>query len=187
MATQASHTDTSVAASQPPLEQEGLDETIPTANSGLQVIRRNGKVTHFDASKISVAVTKAFLAVEGGSAAASSRIHNTVKELTEQVVSALTRRTPEGGTVHIEDIQDQVELCLMRSGEHKAARAYVLYRERQNQKRLEEAAKRAEAEAARAADAWPAAVGELPEHKSGRLGASSSHRQVPSAEGCSAL
>jgi ribonucleoside-diphosphate reductase alpha chain len=146
MATHAANTDPSVAVTRPPVESDALPEASQTVNSGLQVIRRNGKVTHFDPSKISVAMTKAFLAVEGGSAAASSRIHNMVKELTEQVVSALTRRNPNSSTVHIEDIQDQVELCLMRSGEHKAARAYVLYRERQNQKRLEEAAKRAESE-----------------------------------------
>jgi ribonucleoside-diphosphate reductase alpha chain len=114
--------------------------------SGIQVIRRNGKVTNFDPSKISVAMTKAFLAVEGGNAAASGRVHDTVRELTNQVVNALTRRLPDNGTVHIEDIQDQVELSLMRSGEHKAARSYVLYRERQTLKRQDEAAKRAKTE-----------------------------------------
>ena len=97
-------------------------------------------MTGFDANKIAVAMTKAFLAVEGGSAAASPRIHETVRELTHQVVDALTRRMPDGGTVHIEDIQDQVELALMRSGEHKVARAYVLYREEQAHKRAEERA-----------------------------------------------
>ncbi|MGB5737381.1 MAG: ATP cone domain-containing protein, partial [Thiohalocapsa sp.] len=76
----------------------------------VQVIRRNGKVTHFDSNKIKVAMTKAFLAVEGGNAAASSRIHHRVQELAEQVTAALTRRLPGGGTVHIEDVQDQVEL-----------------------------------------------------------------------------
>jgi len=115
----------------------------PAHLSAFQVIRRNGKVTHFDPGKITVAVTKAFLAVEGGSAAASGRIHDTVKGITEQVAQALTRRMPEGGTVHIEDIQDQVELALMRSGEHKVARAYVLYREQQANRRAEEAAERA--------------------------------------------
>ncbi|EIC23958.1 ribonucleoside-diphosphate reductase, alpha subunit [Thiorhodovibrio frisius] len=95
----------------------------------LQVIRRNGKVTHFDPNKIKVAMTKAFLAVEGGHAAASSRIHDQVEQLAEQVTAALTRRLPGGGTVHIEDIQDQVELALMRAGEHKVARDYVLYRD----------------------------------------------------------
>ena len=100
-----------------------------------RVIRRNGKVTRFDASKISVAMTKAFLDVEGRSAAASRRIHETVSELTQQVANAVTRRMPGGGTVHIEDIQDQVELALMRAGEQKIARAYVIYREQRARER----------------------------------------------------
>ncbi len=112
------------------------------APGGLRVIRRNGKVTNFDANKIAVAMTKAFLAVEGGSAAASRRVHDLVQALTEQLSEALFRRNPAGGTIHIEDIQDQVELSLMRSGEHKVARAYVLYREEQKRKRSEEAAKK---------------------------------------------
>ncbi|HWP00611.1 MAG TPA: ribonucleoside-diphosphate reductase subunit alpha [Methylococcus sp.] len=103
----------------------------------VRVIRRNGKVTGFDASKISVAITKAFLAVEGGNAAASRRIHETVEELTDQVTKALLRRLPGGGTIHIEDIQDQVELALMRGGHHKVARAYVLYREERARLRAE--------------------------------------------------
>ena len=111
-----------------------------------QVIRRNGKVTGFDASKIAVAVTKAFLAVEGGSAAASSRIHQTVQDITDQVVGALLRRMPSGGTVHIEDIQDQVELALMRAGEHKVARSYVLYRDERARERAAKAAETAEPE-----------------------------------------
>ena len=101
------------------------------------VIRRNGKVTSFDASKISVAITKAFLDVEGGTAAASTRVHEKVKELAEQVVRGVTRRLSSGGTVHIEDIQDQVELALMRAGEQKVARAYVIYREERARARVE--------------------------------------------------
>jgi ribonucleoside-diphosphate reductase alpha chain len=96
---------------------------------GYQVIRRNGAVTPFDAGKISIALTKAFLAVEGQSAAASRRIHEAVAGLTDQVVTALMRRASDGRTFHIEDIQDQAELALMRSEHHKVARAYVLYRE----------------------------------------------------------
>ena len=99
-----------------------------TAPGQFRVIRRNGKVTVFDREKIAVAMTKAFLAVEGGNAAASSRIHEQVSSLAEDVESALTRRIPDGGTFHIEDIQDQVELALMRAGHHKIARAYVIYR-----------------------------------------------------------
>lgn len=115
-----------------------VSELAAHSPGGYRVIRRNSKVTPFNRDKIKVAVTKAFLAVEGGNAVASRRIHETVDRLTEQVTYAITRRLPGGGTIHIEDIQDQVELALMRSGEHKAARAYVLYRE---QRALARAAK----------------------------------------------
>jgi len=110
-----------------------------TENHSYNVIRRNGMRTPFDATKIHIAITKAFLAVEGGNAADSRRIRDTTQQLTEQVTDALFRRLPEGGTLHIEDIQDQVELALMRNGHHKIARAYVLYREehaRQRHSRL---------------------------------------------------
>ncbi len=101
----------------------------PAVTPALQVIRRNGGVTPFDPTKISVALTKAFLAVEGGRAAASRRVHEIVEELTNQIASALTRRGDHGRTFHVEEIQDQVELALMRGEHHKVARAYVLYRE----------------------------------------------------------
>lgn len=103
------------------------------------VIRRNGAVTPFDASKIAIAVTKAFLAVEGGTAAASRRVHDSVAEVTAQVVSAVTRRVDAQRAIHIEDIQDQVELALMRGGHHKVARAYVLYREERAKEREQQA------------------------------------------------
>jgi len=103
-----------------------------------RVIRRNGKLTVFDRSKIAVALTKAFLAVEGGTAAASSRVRETVESLTVQVIDALFRHLPEDGTVHIENIQDQVELALMRNAQQKVARAYVLYREQHAQQRATE-------------------------------------------------
>jgi ribonucleoside-diphosphate reductase alpha chain len=100
-----------------------------------KVIRRNGAVVGFEPGKIAVAVTKAFLAVNGAQGAASARIRELVAGLTESVVAALMRRQPAGGTFHIEDIQDQVELALMRSGEHDVARAYVLYREERSRAR----------------------------------------------------
>ena len=106
----------------------------------MQVIRRNGTVSKFDASKISVAMTKAFLAVEGHTAAASRRVHEIVEQLTAEVVGALSRRMSEGRTFHIEDVQDQVELALMRSEHHKVARAYVLYREERTRQRAEQEA-----------------------------------------------
>ena len=110
--------------------------------SQYKVIRRNGAVVGFEPSKISVAVTKAFLAVNGGQGAASARIRELVAALADSVVNALVRRQPAGGTFHIEDIQDQVELALMRSGEHDVARAYVLYREKRAQARAQEAAQK---------------------------------------------
>ncbi|MDO9420683.1 MAG: ribonucleoside-diphosphate reductase subunit alpha [Herminiimonas sp.] len=105
-----------------------------------RIIRRNGAVVSFEPSKISIAVTKAFLAVNGGQGAASARVRELVEQLTANVVNALVRRQPAGGTFHIEDIQDQVELSLMRSGEHDVARAYVLYRAKRMEERAQQQA-----------------------------------------------
>jgi ribonucleoside-diphosphate reductase alpha chain len=116
---------------------------MPETQLPMQVIRRNGMVSKFDASKIAVAMTKAFLAVEGHTAAASRRVHEIVEQLTAEVVGALSRRMSEGRTFHIEDVQDQVELALMRSGHHKVARAYVLYREERTKQRAQDEAAKA--------------------------------------------
>ncbi|MFC5841406.1 MULTISPECIES: ribonucleoside-diphosphate reductase subunit alpha [Aminobacter] len=125
------------------LQSSGTD-SVPSALSqgsetasepGYRVIRRNGAVTPFDAIKITVALTKAFLATEGSVAAGSRRVHDVVEELAGQVFAALTRRADSGRTFHIEEIQDQVELALMRSEHHKVARAYVLYREERARER----------------------------------------------------
>jgi ribonucleoside-diphosphate reductase alpha chain len=106
-----------------------------TAYQGYQIIRRNGSVVSFEPSKIAVALMKAFLAVHGTQGAASASVRETVDSLTESVVRGLLRSRPGGGTFHIEDVQDQVELGLMRGGHHEVARAYVLYRERRAQER----------------------------------------------------
>ncbi|MGJ8668469.1 MAG: ribonucleoside-diphosphate reductase subunit alpha [Oceanococcus sp.] len=129
-------------ASATPSNPDSNVDLSATAPGGFRVIRRNGKVTPFDASKIKLALTKAFLAVEGGSAAESGRVHEVVEQLTTQVSEKITRNLSDGGTVHIEDIQDHVELALMRAGEHKVARDYVLYRERQSIKREAEEAQK---------------------------------------------
>lgn len=101
----------------------------------LKTIKRNGKLAHYDAEKVKVAITKAFIAVEGSNAATSNRIHEQIEELTRQITQTFKRRLPSGGTIHIEDIQDQVELALMRNSEYKVARAYVLYREERRKAR----------------------------------------------------
>ncbi|MCM0029086.1 MAG: ribonucleoside-diphosphate reductase subunit alpha [Polynucleobacter sp.] len=126
----------------------GVGGTQATQLSDYKIIRRNGSVVSFEPSKIAIAVTKAFLAVNGGQGAASARVREQVEQLTHAVVRALLRSRPNGGTFHIEDIQDQVELALMRSGEHNVARAYVLYREKRNQERASQQAAAPEAQAA---------------------------------------
>lgn len=113
-------------------------EPAATPYANYRVIRRNGAVAAFDPNKIAVAMTKAFIAVHGSQAADSARIRELIERLTQNVVNALMRRQPEGGTFHIEDIQDQVELALMRAGEHQVARAYVLYRERRAEERAKQ-------------------------------------------------
>ena len=118
----------------------GVGGAQATQLTDYKIIRRNGSVVAFEPSKIAIAVTKAFLAVNGGQGAASARVREQVEQLTQVVVRALLRSRPNGGTFHIEDIQDQVELALMRSGEHNVARAYVLYREKRNQERAAQVA-----------------------------------------------
>ncbi len=108
--------------------------------SQYQIIRRNGAVVPFTPDKIAIAMMKAFLAVHGTQGAASASVREVVDELTRGVVRALMRSRPGGGTFHIEDVQDQVELGLMRSGHHEVARAYVLYRERRAQERAKQSA-----------------------------------------------
>ena len=115
-------------------------ETAAITPGQMRVIKRNGSVVPYDQEKIGIAITKAFLAVEGGAAAASTRIHNKVNELANAVTITFSRRMPSGGTLHIEEIQDQVELELMRSEERTVARSYVLYREERTKVRKEETA-----------------------------------------------
>ncbi len=114
---------------------ESSNDSTALAPGQIRVIKRNGTVVSYDDSKIALAISKAFLAVEGSGAANSARIHETVAQLTTMVSSTFRRRMPSGGMVHIEEIQDQVELSLMRSGEQKIARSYVLYRDERSRAR----------------------------------------------------
>ena len=140
-------TESAVPPMMPPAEASA-SMAVDTRYADYKIIRRNGAVVGFAPGKIAIAVTKAFIAVQGGQAAASARIRELVEAITTQVVNALIRRQPNGGTFHIEDVQDQVELALMRSGEHEVARAYVLYREQRAQERAAQKAAGAVPEAA---------------------------------------
>jgi ribonucleoside-diphosphate reductase alpha chain len=130
----------------PAAEGGGLNRVAATSFAEYRLIRRNGAVVGFEPHKIAVAMTKAFLAVRGGQAAASSAVREQIEKLTAGVVGALLRRQPAGGTFHIEDVQDQVELSLMRDGAHDVARAYVLYREKRAQERARLKKEEAQAE-----------------------------------------
>lgn len=118
-------------------DTDGTSPAVPQALSHYQILRRNGAVVPFEPNKIAIAMMKAFLAVHGTQGAASASVRETVEGLTQGVIRALMRSRPGGGTFHIEDVQDQVELGLMRSGHHEVARAYVLYREKHNQERAQ--------------------------------------------------
>ncbi len=122
------------------LTMQTQENTAATPLNNYQIIRRNGAVVPFEPSKIAVAMMKAFLAVHGTQGAASASVREVVDALTQNVVRALMRSRPGGGTFHIEDVQDQVELGLMRGGHHEIARAYVLYRERRTQERAQQSA-----------------------------------------------
>ena len=143
MQTDTSNSSRQLASAQSAPSQAGLTadnaalapSLTATAPGQLKVIKRNGTVVPYTDDKIAVAMTKAFLAVEGGNAAASPRIRELVSELADAVSSTFKRRLPSGGTLHIEEVQDQVELALMRSGEHQVARSYVLYRAERARKR----------------------------------------------------
>ncbi len=124
------------AATQRPMAS--APAAAPSVYQGYQIIRRNGAVVSFEPNKIAVALMKAFLAVHGTQGAASASVRETVDGLTESVVRALLRSRAGGGSFHIEDVQDQVELGLMRGGHHEVARAYVLYRERRTQERAKQ-------------------------------------------------
>ena len=138
----STHTELNIPSSTSGLMSLPSHEQQPPAAlqalSSYQIIRRNGAVVPFEPNKIAVALMKAFLAVHGTQGAASASVREVVDELTQNVVRALVRSRPGGGTFHIEDVQDQVELGLMRSGQHDVARAYVLYRERRAQERAQQ-------------------------------------------------
>lgn len=139
----SSHPMTSATLPQGAGTNHGTALSATSALAHYQIIRRNGAVVPFEPSKIAVALMKAFLAVHGAQGAASASVRETVDGLTQAVVRALTRSRPGGGTFHIEDVQDQVELGLMRGGHHEVARAYVLYRAKRAEERAQHAAQAA--------------------------------------------
>ena len=141
----ASHTLATASGIAQPVEPTPGASAQTGVLAHYQIIRRNGAVVPFEPNKIAVAMMKAFLAVHGTQGAASASVREMVDGLTQAVIRALVRSRPGGGTFHIEDVQDQVELGLMRGGHHEIARAYVLYRERRTQERARQVTQEAPA------------------------------------------
>ncbi len=139
-------THTQATSSSNPAFSSPIESVQTTVYANYQIIRRNGAVVPFEPNKIAVAMMKAFLAVHGTQGAASASVRETVDQLTQAVIRALLRSRPGGGTFHIEDVQDQVELGLMRGGHHEIARAYVLYREKRSQERARQTSQAAPAQ-----------------------------------------
>jgi len=113
---------------------QSLDLLTPGA---LKVIKRDRRVVAYNPDRVATAIKKAFLAVEGDSAADSNRINEIANQLTNLITQQVQN---DGPMIDIEVIQNKVEFALMCAGEHKVARSYVLYREARHQARLEETA-----------------------------------------------
>lgn len=106
----------------------------------LRVIKRDGRVVPFDQTKVHNAISKAFIGVEGVASTGSTEIRNQIDSLAQSVTERFERGSINGVAINIEDIQDQVELALMREGLQKIARAYVIWRENRAQVRKEKQA-----------------------------------------------
>ncbi len=119
------------------IHDPSLLETVEPGQ--LRVIKRDGRVVKYESNRIATAIKKAFLAEEGDQAENSPRVQEIVTTLTQQIDDMFTKRWPDGGTIHIEAIQDKVELALMYAGEQKIARSYVLYREERRKQREQQA------------------------------------------------
>lgn len=116
---------------------EPPENTSNDAQKELFVIKRDGKLAPYKNDKIAVAITKAILAAEGHDAPNAEHVKQLAEQIVESIGSRFDKLYPSGGSINIEDIQDQVELGLMRQGMQKVARTYVLYREEHAQKRRE--------------------------------------------------
>ncbi len=143
--------------------QHSSPAALSGACDGFIVIKREGTEVSFDAERIRLAITKCFLDREvfGPSMAESDVLHTLVVQLSNSVIEAMAtdKRWAISARVAVEDVQDQVELALMREGQHAAARSYVHYRDAQAEKRLKE-----KAESLDLGDAWRVRITEPTHH-----------------------
>lgn len=138
-ATQANSNQVNLEKARSKKESHQSDTLLPGL---LYVLRRENAVraeenpvTDYNQEKIYIAITKAMIAVEGQSAIGSTRVQEVARDMAQQITDRFMLNLHNNNIIPIEDIQDQVELALMRAGEQKVARAYVLYREERRKAR----------------------------------------------------
>jgi ribonucleoside-diphosphate reductase alpha chain len=119
---------------QPPASEPPSNETAAIPGT-LQVIKRDKRLANFDQKCIEMAIKRAFLAVEGNNSTKSTRVNEIAFKLASSISTTLRNRWPGGGLIHIESIQDKVELALMLEGLRDVAVSYVLYREERKKQR----------------------------------------------------
>ena len=86
------------------------------------VIKRSGEKQQFDVDKIHIAVSKAFKSV-----------HQEVPEYLKHTIHALFTGID---VIGVEEIQDRVEQLLMHDNHYRAAKSYILYREKHKEARF---------------------------------------------------
>lgn len=99
-----------------------------------QVKKRDGRIVAFDAGRISRAIANAFRAERGLSREA--KLDAELREEVERTTAAVISRLPDEDAVEVETIQDLVEEQLMRDGNYRVARRYIVYREEHNKARM---------------------------------------------------
>jgi uridine kinase len=95
-----------------------------------QVTKRDGRVVPFTQERITNAIYRAAVAVGG-------RDRQTSQKLSDQVVAMLDERFDGDGIPNVEEIQDIVEKVLIENGHARVAKAYILYRDERNRRRLQ--------------------------------------------------
>ncbi|MBR6443795.1 MAG: ribonucleoside triphosphate reductase [Clostridia bacterium] len=93
-----------------------------------QVVKRDGKVTDFEISKISKAITKAFEAL-------GKQYHPSVIDMLALRVTAEYEPLIRDDKIAVETIQDCVEKVLSEAGYADVAKAYILYRKQREKVR----------------------------------------------------
>ena len=112
--------------------------TKPLQPGKVYVKKRCGDIAEFNEEKILTAIKKAFIANDPNRAQHSEQLQHQLQHYTQHVLQMVESRRNDSQIIEIEQIQDYVEITLMREGEHQVARSYVLYRAQRNEERKQQ-------------------------------------------------